>query len=145
MQLLVRILLAILWTIFLVSFAYYPLIFDIFEADGIGFEGKLREVHSVLTMAVVSIGLVIMLMLDACIIKMATNVRGLINIRLILFWIAALVLGLALVGFGYAKTTTDIAEWMKLSYIFLVFVLVIITCKFLSFAENVHHSYELKK
>jgi membrane protease YdiL (CAAX protease family) len=136
--------LAVLWTLVLTSFAYYQLVWDIFRANKVGFERTLRDIHSNPQIIIVGISLTLMLILDVLINKVATTNSRTVRLSFIVLWVLTFVMCFLLKLFGLSiSIENDIAEWMKLWYLFVPFILLIIMCKASSFAEHIRESKDI--
>jgi hypothetical protein len=124
---------AVVWTIVLSAFSYGKLIYDYIRIDGIGFENKLIDMHSSLSMLVANMGIIFMLYLDRYITYLLDKRRNpniQIELKSILLYInmpiAAIMTFLAI---KIKAGEVILPEWLKLSYLFAIFVVLLIVYK----------------
>jgi divalent metal cation (Fe/Co/Zn/Cd) transporter len=117
------------------------------DKNGCPLEIKLRELHSSLPMLLVSIGLVSMLYVDNLIIRLINkDTKPVINKYSDALLFIGIMLSVILTYFAHSMTVEkrELLDWIQLSYIFIIFIaiLIIYKAKSLSFEKRYDNDFK---
>jgi hypothetical protein len=117
------------WTGILFCFSYGELILNFFIKNNIKTEDKIIEMHCSNLMILVNVGLITILYVDKLIIQLITNNNFRNKITEIVFFMSILIAIFLTVIAQEVKKGVVLADWFKISYLFIAFIVMLVIYK----------------
>jgi quinol-cytochrome oxidoreductase complex cytochrome b subunit len=131
----IRYVCAIIWTGILICFSYGELVLNFFIKNDVKFDDKIIEMHDSSLMILVNVGLIAMLYVDSLITHILTKSNFRSKLAETVFFISIFIAIFLTVFAHMVKEGVVLANWFKLSYLFIVFIAMLIIYKAESLRE----------